>query len=148
MPGVQKFVGIVNQVDAWVQQFGLDPYGALKSIPFKTVGVVGVGIIIAILIIDLLGYMFAAYAGTSRSYRPYSRTAIDFLVDAWENKHYNYIGEYYDPYAQSRSLGSVTTVLDDLASAWKKWGEDEAQQVDDWQVSSRMPARGGFTFSQ
>ena len=101
MPGI-KMNDLIQKADAFVQRFGADPYMALKTIPFKTVGVVGVGIIATILIIDLIGYLFSAYSGTARSYRPYSRSAIDFFVDSWENKKYNYIGEYYDPYAQSR----------------------------------------------
>jgi len=144
---------VVTRMDSWATKLGKDPIAALLSINFKAVGLVGATIILAVVIIDLIGYLFASYNGTSRSYVPYSRSAVDFLVDAWDNKKYNHIGEYYDPYARSRSLDTVTYAIDSLSSAWKKWGDEENEipnvnrEADHWQATNRLPAGGGFVFS-
>lgn len=137
MPGL-KLNDLVDRADTFMTTFTRDPLGALSTIDFKTVGVVGGAILLTIVLIDLVGYLFAAYNGTRRSYVPYSKSAVDFLVDAWDNKNYNYVGEYYDPYARARSLEPVTNVLDQLSAAWKKW---EAQP------SSRVNSRA-FAFAE
>lgn len=93
---------IITRMDNWVKAFGADPLTALKTFDFKTVGLVGAGIFIAVILIDLIGYMFAAFSGNRRSYVPYSRSAVDYVTDAWDNRQSNHIGEYYDPYARSR----------------------------------------------
>ena len=93
---------LVSRMDGWMRSFGADPLTALKSFDFKTVGLVGAGILLVILVIDLIGYAFAAYNGTRRSYVPVSRSVVDLATDTWDNRHSNLIGDYFDPYARSR----------------------------------------------
>ena len=85
-----------------LRSFGTDSFNALKNIDFKTVGLVGVGILLAVLIIDLIGYLIASYQGKSDVFVPYSRSLAVMAADAWENRQDNYIGEIYDPYARAR----------------------------------------------
>ena len=85
-----------------LRSFGTDPFSVLKNIDFKTVGLVGVGILIAVLIIDLIGYLIAGYQGKAGDFVPYSRSLAVMAADAWENRQDNYIGEVYDPYARAR----------------------------------------------
>ncbi|KAF2346499.1 hypothetical protein FHG87_022745 [Trinorchestia longiramus] len=111
-----------------IRRFGVDPIAALKNINFKTVGLVGAGILLAVLLIDLLGYLYAAYKGSSKQYVPYSRSLAIMAADAWDNRSSNAIGEFYDPYARARSVEPLTAVLDSLASAARRWGDDSTPE--------------------
>jgi hypothetical protein len=93
---------LFTTVNDGIKRFGADPIAALKSFNLKTVGLVGAGILVAVLVIDLLGYLYAVYKGTAKKYIPYSRSLVLTAADAWENRSSNFIGEFYDPYARGR----------------------------------------------
>ena len=93
---------IATTVDNWVRRFGADPLSALKSFDLKTVGLVGAGVVLVVLLFEFLGYIYAVFKGNSRSYVPYSRKFFDLATDAWDNRSSNVIGEYFDPYSRSR----------------------------------------------
>lgn len=97
----------MSQVENGIRRFGADPFSLLKTIDFKTVGLVGAGILVAVLLIDLIGYMYAAYRGTSREYVPYSRSFAIMAADAWDNRENNVIGQYYDPYTRARYVNLI-----------------------------------------
>jgi len=137
---------LMEQVQDWVRTSAADPFKALHTIPFKTVGLVGAAVIFTILIIDLLGYLFATFEGSRRSYVPFSRSMLDAVTDAWDDRHSNFIGDYYDPYA--RSLEPMTNTLDSLSLAWKKWGRDAAAGQWEGGLKSRLTASDKFVFSQ
>lgn len=121
--------GLFGHIENGIRRFGVDPLSALKSFDFKTIGFVGAGILLAVLVVDLLGYLYAAYQGTSRSYVPYTSKLALFAADAWDNRHENAIGDYYDPYARARSLEPLTGVLDSLSEAVKKWADVPATEA-------------------
>ena len=135
---------LMTRFDEWFGSLTTDPVRTLTNAPIKTIGLVGAGIVLTVLIIDLLGYLIAYVSGKKSSYVPFSRNAIDKITSFWDNRHSNMIGDYLDPYSrQSRSLDSMTEVLDSISAAWKKWGRNE-----DLEVRSRMPIHQGIVFSR
>ena len=102
MPALATYPSLFAALEAGLRSLGADSFTALKGIDFKTVGFVGAGILLAVLIIDLIGYLFASYDGRGDLYVPYSRSLAVMAADAWENRQDNYIGEIYDPYARAR----------------------------------------------
>lgn len=93
---------LASRMDGWARSLGTNPIKALKTFDFKTVGIVGAGILITVLLIDLIGYLFAAYNGTRRSYVPVSRNIVNLATGAWDNRSSNLIGDYFNPYVRSR----------------------------------------------
>lgn len=95
---------IAERVDHWVRAFGADPLNVLQKFNYKNVAIIGAATALLVILVDLVGYLWAAFKGTRRSYIPYSRSIFDFASDAWEDRNSNGIGEYLtlSPYTKSR----------------------------------------------
>ena len=52
-----------DRMDEWMRGVKANPLTALAAFPLKAVGIVVVGVIAVILIIDLLGYFFSSFQG-------------------------------------------------------------------------------------
>jgi len=119
---------LVSPSERAARAFGWDPISALSKVPFKTLGVVGVGVVLGVLLLDLIGYLFAMVSGSRSSYQSVSRSLLRSAAGAWEERDSNILGEWVAPYTSrsGRSLDSVSRVLDGLARAVNKWEEQPA----------------------
>jgi len=119
---------LVSQSDRAARAFGWDPVAALSTVPFKTLGLVGVGVVLGVLLLDLILYLIASISGGRSSYQSLSRSLLGSAASAWEERDSNILGEWIAPYTgrSGRSLDSVSHVLDVLASAVHKWDEESA----------------------
>jgi len=83
------------------------------------------GVVLGVLLLDLIGYLFALVSGSRSSYQSVSRSLLRSAAGAWEERDSNILGEWVAPYTSrsGRSLDSVSRVLDGLARAVNKWEE-------------------------
>jgi len=119
-------LSLLSQFDAWVGQVTTDPLRTLQTAPVTTLAIVGVGVVVGVLLVDLLTYLLAVVSGTRSSYVPFSRNAFEKIFNLWDNRGDNFIGDLMgDPYygRMSRSLDPTSQILDSLSAAWKKWDQ-------------------------
>ena len=83
--------------DDWIKGALSDPLAAVKTLDVKTVAMVGVGVMLVVLAIDLVAFLLASVSGNRRSFAPLSTSALEALLHHWRRPHHIEAHTYLEP---------------------------------------------------
>ncbi|XP_018019513.1 uncharacterized protein LOC108675968 [Hyalella azteca] len=113
---------IMTNVDSALRTVGYDLPSLIKSIDFKTIGLVTGAIILGLLLFDVISqWLGKSLDNDYSSYSSYGRSLAVGAAKVWDKK--DEIG-LLEGVRGGRSLESVTKVLDSISDAVLKWEED------------------------
>lgn len=76
----------MTQVDQTLRTFGFDLKGLVKAFDLKTVGLLTLVVVGAIILFDIIHYGYASYAGNTSSYTSYGRSLATSAAKVWDQR--------------------------------------------------------------